>query len=47
MDVVIRLDPAYKSDYRDIGISLMIDNVIQSNTASQSASNVALDAVWH
>lgn len=47
VDVVIRFDPAYKGDYRDIGISLMIDNVIQSNTASQSASNVALDAVWH
>ncbi|GAA0589293.1 hypothetical protein GCM10009416_29830 [Craurococcus roseus] len=47
VDVVIRFDPAYKGDYRDIGISLMIDNVLQSNTAFQSASNVALDAVWH
>lgn len=46
VDVVIRFDPNYKGDYRDIDISLMIDNVLQSNSAAQFASNTATDAVW-
>lgn len=47
VDVQIRFDPNYKGDYRDIELSLVIDNVLQSNTAIQSASNVAVDALWH
>lgn len=47
VDVVIRFDPNYKGDYRDIDLSLSIDNVLQSNAAVQSASNIAVDAIWH
>lgn len=45
--VVIKFDPGYKGDYRDIELSLMIDNVFQSNAAVQIASNVASDNIWH
>lgn len=47
IDVEIRFDPGYKGDYRDIELSLLIDNVFQSNAAVQSASNIAVDAIWH
>ncbi len=45
VEVIIRFDPYYKGDYRDIELSLLIDNVLQSNTSAQFASNAAIDAV--
>ena len=36
----------YKGDYRDIDIALLVDNVLQSNSAFQFASNTAIDPVW-
>ena len=46
IDVFIKFDPNYKGDYRDIEITLAIDNVLQSNLATQSALNAATDSVW-